>query len=59
MPWIIILGIKGYEQGPKPSLMTYSMDPRTLMLLGSIVHHKHVLGPCQWLGDEMKGLFFK
>ena len=33
------------------------MDPSPLMFLEGIVHHKHVLGPCQWLGDEMKGLF--
>ena len=55
----MILGIKGHEQGIKPSLMTYEMDPMPLMFLGGIVHHKHVLGPCQWLGDEIKGLFFK
>ena len=59
MPWIMILGIKGHEQGLKPSLVTYAMDPMPLMFLGGIVHHKHVLGPCQWLGDEIKGLFLK
>ena len=53
----MILCIKGNEQGFKPSLVTYAMDPMLLMLLGGIVHHKNVLGPFQWLGDEIKAAY--